>query len=190
MNKLLLKLIVIFSLAFATHAQATLITSDVNYIAEDNYITYQNLDWAWASIVNVEFWGNNQLFAPETHAGWRYATEAEMSLFKANLSLIDFTRTDAQGNVFYVQAVEYWNSEFTLFTDPNFTANINAGQVASVWQKQRYDRGDFFDTFYVRDVLQLRASPASVPEPSTLAILALALISLSLRNALINKSSR
>ena len=165
MIKYSLKLATILFLFLSTVAHAGLITSD---LSEDNYITVGDLDWAWASPVNVPSVFENTLYAPSLHNGWRYA-EANELLILQSLTLADFEVRDVNGNILYIkQAVEYWNDISTHIDISDF----NAGMRASVWTTDAQTEYNY-ETFYVRNI--------QVPEPSTLMIFAIALIALSMK---------
>ena len=137
-------------------AQAALITTP---LTTNDYITVDSLDWAWASPVNEQIWGRNELKAPDFHEGWRFATAAEMA---SRPTLADFTRVDGS----YIQAVQYWNTQFN-HVDPS---NLASGSVSSTWGKGSYE------TLYVRDV----AVTAEVPAPATLALLGIGFAALAM----------
>lgn len=125
-------------------------------VSSDDYITYNNLDWAWASPVNTQHWngfgGANELFKPEgdyDYGGWRFASPEEIDLLITDIDISLFTR----GNE-YINAAKYWN---TIFTDITNQSNFEDGFISSSFVANTDDR-KFYDTFYVRDV--------EVPEPS------------------------
>jgi len=185
MIKLISKFLVVLSFITASVANAGLITSD---LTEDTYITYNDIDWTWASPVNVTTWGTNTLYGPEQHAGWRYASLDELNVLRYTLKLAAFTKKDANGNDTYIQSVSYWNDVFVSITediDPASSLsvdNFNAGMISS--NPDYYSDGlfgdvNFWERFYVRDIAD--RVTAQVPEPSTIMIFAIALIALSLR---------
>lgn len=207
MTKLLYKLCFICSLLFVTTTQATLITTE---LAEDAYITYQGIDFAWASMVNSEKFyvgvdSHNELLKPTDHEGWDYATDEQLGLLTA-LSGADllalFTREDGS----YIHAFEYWN---TVYDQVNDTANILAGEIRSQWswtapEGEIYDDLTSlektlqfleiantpltdFETIYVRASQGEDNNPVQpIPEPSTLLIFSLAIIALASRKKLFN----
>lgn len=192
MIKFTQKCLFIFVLLFLNPVQAGLITSD---LTEDNYIVIDDLQWAWASPINVEIWGNNTLYAPELHNGWGYATPAQLELLKAAIraDLADnvfelFTRSNSNGT-FFVHAFEYWNS---FYSSVNETDDVTAEIVRSVWAENdplapdsaslAYMLMEQADTFYVRVNAQQGGGSVDVPEPTTLLIFGFGLIALSLRN--------
>jgi len=127
-------------------------------------ITKDKYQWVWASAVNTELWRHNTLRAPDFFSerkGWRFATEVDELAELASLTLADFTN----GNEF-LHAALYWNTWLMSVSLDAFEDN----QIASAWVD-----GSVHDTFYLRDI------PSEVPEPSTLLIFAIALITLSLR---------
>ena len=193
MIKLFIKLFFVFSLVFSTISQATLVTTNLSsedYILFDyNGISY---DVAWASKVNSERWyfGStfNTLYSPTIQTGWEYAslnaTNNSLEIF-SDLSGVEILALFTDDNNSYIQAFEYWNSEFTSSIE---TANILSPQIRSEWTitweqyKTNYKGVDLYsreqdinnmagaayDTFYIR--------PSQIPEPSTLMIFALGLI--------------
>jgi len=151
MNKFTRIILLMVALLGASQANAGLVLTD---LTEDNYITHNNLHWAWASPVNSEFFNQNQLYAPDLHAGWRFATEEELDVLKFELTLADFTRPDGS----YIHAVEYWNSVYDNVSNWGNLVNFENDQVASQWSTVN---NTYYDTFYVRDIAQ-------VSEPSVL----------------------
>ena len=152
-------------------AQASIITTD---LTSDDYVSYKGLDWAWASPVNAETFGTNVLKLPGFHVGWRFATANELNILKSDLGLAAFTKTNSQQQNTYIQAVEYWNTEFVNISEsltaefPLTTMDFGNGEVWSDWSAP-----SSYDTFYVRET--------PVPEPTTLMIFSMALIALALR---------
>src|SRR6188768_3717252 len=69
-------------------------------LPSDAYITINGLDWAWASPVASHDFGDNQLFDPELHAGWRFATAEEWAV-RPSASAFDVLSNTAA-------AVPYW----------------------------------------------------------------------------------
>lgn len=165
MIKFYLKLASFIALFLSSIAHAGLITTD---LTEDNYITVGNLDWAWASPVNVPSVMSNTLFVPTIHTGWRYAVGDELLILQS-LTLSQFEVRDANNNLLYIkQAVEYWNDLATHIDVDDF----NAGMRASTWTTDPANEYNY-ETFYVRGV--------KVPEPSSIMIFGIALIALSMR---------
>lgn len=146
-------------LLLAFNSSAALINTD---LTEDDFISYQGIDWAWASPVNIQIWGSNEneLMLPEFHSGWRFATLNELNILKTDLGLAAFMRLDGS----YIQAVRYWNTTFTHVDSGDFFS----GYISSQWGSGSYE------TFYVRESIP-------VPEPTTLLIFAMGLIGLGLR---------
>jgi len=127
-------------------------------------ITKDKYQWVWASGVNTEIYSLNTLRAPDFFSerkGWRFATEVDELVELATLTLADFTN----GNEL-LHAALYWNTWLMSVSPEAFEDE----HLASVWVD-----GSVYDTFYLRDI------PSEVPEPSTLLIFAIALITLSLR---------
>jgi|GEM_PF-1389801 len=159
-------------------------------LSEDSYISYQGLDWAWASSVNVQIYfdlitgDHNELKAPEFHDGWRFATAAELNILVNELTVSAFRRADNS----YIIATAYWN---TMFTGVN-ASDFEIGHVGSYWELgSEVDFKNYtgipanywYETFYVRDSQQTPAEP--VPEPSTILIFSLGLIGLGLRKRIL-----
>ena len=161
MIKLISKFLVVLSFVTTGVVNADVITTD---LTENNYITHNNLNWAWASPVNVQYFYDNELYVPEFHEGWRYATDTELLTLINDLTIADFTAQDNS----IIQAVEYWNTSLTNIDEDNFTS----GDISSQWTLTPQTQWHF-ETFYVRDV--------QVPEPSSIMIFSIALIVLSMR---------
>jgi len=171
---------------------------DSSLMTDDHYITVTHddgsvLDWAWVSSNSVEYYYvtetingqdetylDNRFFAPDTIAGWDVATPDEFNFFSNNIFLSDFTNTNGS----YITAHSFWNTNDEVFDSEDF----NDGDIASAWVKDstlNYNQNlipdDYwFDTFYVRT----HTAPNPVPEPSTLMIFALGLITLASRKKL------
>lgn len=135
-------------LGFCFNAYGNPILSD---LPTSTYVTKDGLDWTWASPVNEEFWGGNTLYAPSLHAGWRFATDAELA---SAPNLADF-------NNGAIQSVVYWNSVIS-WVDPG---DLQNGAYASSWGHGVYE------TLYVRDTID-------IPEPQSLSLLGLGLLGL------------
>jgi hypothetical protein len=179
MIKFFFKLAAFLVLLLSSTAHAGLITD----LTENDYITIDELDWAWASTVNVENHTatGNTLSGPGGDFGWRYATIDELSLFKSDstaLSLLQYE--DANGVIAYKNALSYWNDIIlelklgpVIFGINNDIDDFNDDFINSALTA---DPGQFdYLTFYVRN------TPSQVPEPTTIMIFAIALIALSLR---------
>jgi len=179
MIKLLLKIYIISLLFVVSSAQATLITGS---LTEDNYISYKGIDFAWVSPVSYQFYYQNELFAPDALRvadGWRYATDEELTIIMQELTLDDFTAYDQFNVKYYIQAVEYWNTELTNIDIDDF----ELGKINSNWEISGTLKWDF-ETFYVRSSNVGNNGSTPVPEPSTLMIFALGLIALACKKRL------
>jgi len=183
MLKLLNSTVFCLCLCLSFSLKANVIYTDV---AAQDYITYGDLDWAWASSINVQFYYDtngdiNELLAPNIFPDWRFATADEMNFFQNNITLDDFKRADGS----FIVATQYWN---TLFFDFN-TTDFEYGDTASEWlvgSTVNFTTGDFppnywFDTFYVRNTIN-QSPTQPVPEPTTLVIISLALLILVIKN--------
>jgi len=176
MIKFIHKFLVVLSFITAGVANAGLITTD---LTEDNYVTIGELDWAWASSVNVSEWNGNILKAPTLHEGWRYAKPEELTLFILNRDITLFQYTDKDENVAYKHALSFWNTKIErLVIKSGFGSsstdidNFNNGHINSKVVADNNNKW-YYETFYVRNT--------QVPEPSTIMIFAIALIALSMR---------
>ena len=176
----------------SSFSHATLIT-DSNLITSDHYVSVGNLDFAWASPVNVEYWDDyNKLYAPTIHEGWDYATSEELQILFANVTLADFYISDSV----YRNAVKFCNSYFEYvvlrftvggveYIDESNLANFTNKQVNSFWTIGDMDTfGSDFETFYVRRNYQGGGGSVNVPEPTTVMIFGL--IALALRKKHLN----
>jgi len=194
--------IIIFFIFLTSTSNATLIT-DSSLLTSEHYVTYESddviIDFAWASSVNVEYWGDpdldttNRLYAPDLHQGWSYATDEDLNILFANFELDDFSNGDGT----YIQAVSFWN---TVFDDIVLRLNIGGvemvfdgnlldytpGKVSSEWASSGVDGTTTLaggnETFYVRKTIK----SLPVPEPSSIFIFAIALIALAGRRKLIS----
>jgi len=204
MNKFTVIFIFITSLVLSNTSNATLIT-DSSLLTSEHYVTYVGtdvtIDFAWASIVNTEYWGDpslvttNRLYAPDLHQGWDYATENDLDILFANFVLDDFDNKDGT----YIQAVSFWNSIFDDIVsrstisirgelietiDLENLGHYNRDSVSSFWvstgENGRYEFLSGKETFYVRKT----NTSIPVPEPSTLMIFALGLIALASKKRL------
>jgi hypothetical protein len=178
----LFKCIFVIIILFPLLASATLLelSVDIDDAAYQVYVTHDGRDWAWVSPVNTQFNGcaqqidnseeyltevlidsgcENQLLAPQYRDGWRFATGAELSVIFEILTISSFYDFD---NSMYIQAIEYWNTDYILGDRSNFEANKISGE---------WSDNIIFETFYVRnhDVL-------SVPGPSILFVFSMILI--------------
>ena len=144
-----------------------------------NYINYKGYDWAWVSPYNVEdasiLGFTNTLYAPELQENWQFADDALLTILRTELTVDDFTAADG---ITIIQATDFFNS------DANFV-NTNEFSTATSELLEPSDPMYIFasvfgayETFYVR--------PAQVPEPSTLMIFALGLVTLVSKKRLFN----
>ena len=141
----------------------------------------------------------NELFKPDFHVGWDYATDEQLAMLIDAPDLLGlFKQRNETGEIIdgsYVNAFKYWN---TVFDDVIDTRDIEKDRISSQWnwsspEGEDYDSlsdiekeeqliqilftdNTFFDTFYVRTT--------PVPEPSTLMIFALGLITLASKKRL------
>ena len=204
MNKFAVIFIFIISLVLSNTSNATLIT-DSSLLTSDHYVTYVGdgltIDFAWASSVNVEYWGDpdldttNRLYAPGTHEGWDYADGDDLDILFSNFTLANFSNDDGT----YIQAVSFWNTVFDDIvlrlniggTDFVFNGNLldyAPGKVSSTWASSGIDGtatlGGSNETFYVRKTITPTNDPTPVPEPSTLMIFAFGIIALASKKRL------
>jgi len=173
-------------------AGATLLlpSDDIDDATYQTYVVYDDRDWAWVSPVNAQFYDChqeidnpenylttvldnsgcvNQLLAPQYRDGWRFATESELDIIFNVLTLNSFYDFE---NDMFIQAAEYWNTNYLNIDYLNFQSNKISGE----WSDNKV-----FETFYIRD-----HDSKPVPEPSTLMIFALGLIALASRKKLFN----
>lgn len=165
-------------------------------LAGDNYITVDHgndvlIDWAWVSDYNVQYYYSdgaiyNELLPPSAVEGWREASEDEFTFFKANVKALDFKL--ASGG--YKNAVEFFNTNTSISVSAK---DFNNGDISGEFRENTiYNAYNFFgnasdywfDTFYVRDTPQVGGSPGSpvaIPEPYSLMLLSIGLLTLSLR---------
>lgn len=80
MIKFIFKVSLFIFVVFSTASQAGLIETD---LTTKNYITYKNIDWAWASPVSIKVFGtNNILKTAGTHEGWRVIDADELLILQ------------------------------------------------------------------------------------------------------------
>ena len=199
MFKFAIKVLLIISLLPLFSTQATLIT-DTSQLTDDHYVTYEGIDFAWVSPVNVEFWpGTNILYAPDLHDGWDFATSEELALFRSNFSLSDFRFEISPGIYRYKHAVQFWNSFFTdvrICSDVDDSCeeqnvqNLIDGEIRSSWTTDSNIEilpGLFFTIDAIDmesahfETIYIRRNAQPVPEPATLLIFALGIFALALR---------
>ncbi|AAZ27077.1 PEP-CTERM sorting domain-containing protein [Colwellia psychrerythraea] len=185
------KYIVLIAFIFPFLASATLLdlSNDIDDASYQAFITFDDKDWAWVSPVNTQFDGclqevdnpedylttvldnsdcANQLLAPEYREGWRFATSTELDTVFNILTLNSFYDFDKS---MFIQATEYWNTNYIIGDHLNFQANLISGE----WSSNKS-----FETFYIRD-----HEADAIPEPSTLIIFALGLFTLVNRKKLL-----
>jgi len=158
---------VLFSLVLFTSNQAYAGLMTAN-LSENSYITYGGYDWTWASPVNTtKFEGidpathlfvTNLFKDPSAHAGWFFIEGNELEGLFSTLTLADFQRN---GRV--IQSAAYWNSHFTHIDTVNFNSRSGIKSLKG-------SVVNYYDTFYVR------VATIKVPEPTSLLILAAALL--------------
>jgi hypothetical protein len=184
MIKSTLKFISVLCFFLTSNVFAGYIATD---LTEDTYITYKGYDWTWASSVNVTNYEKSDFFTGEivsntfedasVHSGWlSFTTGSDLDVIFQELTLSDFMRNNTA-----VQSFAYWNSFFDA-VDPVFDeghANFNPLEFA-LRSGMKDDTGDFEnnETFYVRASI---APTISVPEPTTLLILAIGLLGVVIR---------
>jgi hypothetical protein len=170
----LFKCIFVIILFFPLFATATLLelSVDIDDAAYQVYVTHDGRDWAWVSPVNIQFNAceqkidnsekylidvlvdsgcENQLLAPHYRDGWRFATTEELSVIFNVLTITSFYDFE---HSMYIQATEYWNTDYILGDRLNFEGNKISGE----WSDNVN-----FETFYVRNHVAV-----PVPDPSVL----------------------
>ena len=132
---------------------------DVNagLIKDVNYITYQGVDFAWASSVNSERWffnfeyDYNTFLKPKTQAGWDFASDDELSLLTA-LTRSELLALFTLDNQSLIHAFAFWNDIFTEATvtdgfnchDPlGIIKDLCATQIRSQWSWTVPDTDNF-----------------------------------------------
>lgn len=140
-----------------------------------NYINYKGYDWAWVSSVNIEDFGTNTLYAPELQENWQYADDALLTILRTELTVADFTAADGTT---IIQATDFFNSEIDTVDVPADGLLTAARSELVTTSNPMHVLFQYYETFYVR--------PAQVPEPSTLMIFALGLVTLVSKKRLFN----
>jgi len=162
MKKLLLVSVAAVMLMLSTSSKAGLMTE----LPEETYITENGLDWTW-----VSRWGTGSALAPELptfHAGWRYATTAELDYLFENLVALFLNA----GNP--IESTAYWNEPNQVGVDQT---DLSGGYIMSGTNMMSYGNGlnctgsTPCDTFYVRTSVE-------VPAPASVALWLLALVAL------------
>ena len=129
-------------------------------LPESTYITWNNLDWTWASCVSISTYysWSNIVSGPDFHDGWRSATSSEWNDFlnlPGSERLGMFTRDDGS----FIHSAAYWNSD-SWFQSKVDNGDMWAGSLKtslSAWNST-------WDLVYVR-------TPNTVPIPSSLFLL-------------------
>jgi len=172
------KLAAFFVLLISSVAHAGLIKSE---LTEANYVTIGDLDWTWASSENVS-WTGNTIYTPDSiiglagwdRAGWRHAEASELLAFINNRDITNFSYLNAANETVYKNSFIFWNTFLTDVTSVDVDA-FNSGLI------ETYLVGDNGNSSWADETFYVRNTPSEVPEPSTLLIFAIALITLSLR---------
>lgn len=157
LKHLLLSALIATGASGAAHASLVLTP-----LTSADYITVGNLDWAWAAPISSQFYGNNELFQANLHAGWREATDLEWAN-RPNFSAFGTTC-----------AAKYWN---TVYTHCDF-----GDVLAQHWTTVGPDSADLW---YVRS----QEAVGSVPEPTAPALIGVALLGLLAARRNKNKAS-
>tara|TARA_B100000809_G_C15119300_1_gene523669 strand:- start:116 stop:676 length:561 start_codon:yes stop_codon:yes gene_type:complete len=169
-------------LSASTLVNATLLT-------DNDYITVNHngidLDWAWASNYNVQFYYElgvlkNELYAPTVIESWREATIEELSFFSSTVTASDFLNTNTGG---YKIATSYFNSDIFSFSTQDFGRDNISGtfvEGSSMDSVLTYNGLAVYDTFYVRN--SSGPIPMPIPEPLTLLIFVTAFIFLQMKS--------
>ena len=183
MIKLITRYIVALSLFTSIQAVAGYITTD---LTEDTYITYKGFDWTWASSVNITNYEEVDFFTSSVitntfednsaHSGWMsFEAGSDLDIIFQELTLFDFVKGDT-----IIHSFSYWNSYFTEVDDIFKQGSAAFNPV--LFGRRLGEKDDTvgintrdFETFYVR------ASVASVPEPTTLLIFGAGLLGLGIR---------
>jgi hypothetical protein len=189
MRKLKLTIITVIFYCISQQAIASIITAD---LPENTYITYGGYDWTWASPVSVTNYSynlrndiesvqlENYFAGPSSHQGWMFISDELSALFE-NLTLEDFTDTNDD----IIHSFSYWNSIFSNVSElsDNDFNNVLQGSIRNFDDSEYYnlimledghDREDY-ETFYVR------VAVSSIPEPLTIIIFTLGIITLTIR---------
>lgn len=168
-------------LSVSTLVSASLMLTEDDYITVDHNGT--DLDWAWASNYNVQYYYlagvlQNELYAPTVIEGWREATTEEFSFFSSNITASDFLDPDSG---VYKIATSFFNSDIFTFSTKDFERREISGTFVEGSSKddilQAYDPLAVYDTFYVRD----SSTSKPIPEPLSIIIFATALFALQIK---------
>jgi hypothetical protein len=203
MIKLILKFFITCSIIFAGTSQAGPITTD---LTDDFYFSYKGIDYAWASSVNSQrvymtsSFEPNILLDPKTHKGWDFATPEQLVMLTADFTGVELLEKFTRADQSFKHAFEYWNTFIDGVVSGIGTDNMLFKEIRSQWswvipngevfddlsltekftQHLEIQNTNFtdYETFYVR--------PTPVPEPSTLMIFSLGLITLVSKKKVFN----
>ena len=159
-------------------------------IENEHFIVYEDLEFTWASTVNMQYFYENELYAPNN--GWRFFNDNDWDVFLRNFQWTDFVKADGG----YVHSNHIWNSyvdyqdveicyaagvldSYEICINPNLES-IQFGNIKSEWTPVDIN-GDFlpgtdtytYETFYVRDVQVQQSRSFAVSEPYFITLLAM-----------------
>lgn len=173
MKKLISTLVISLGALVSFNTNAVVIDASTIIPNENILQNFNGLDWVYAGPIGTGEWGPGNIEAPEYRAseGWRYATADEWALrpdwthfIIGSASLMP--EAGFTDHSVYRFASEYWS---------NFN-HIDLSDAAAGKITNGLDIGsleDVYDTWYVRDAII-----SSVPESSSLVLLAMSILGL------------
>lgn len=175
MKKLISTLVISLGAFVSFNTNAVVIDASTIIPNENILQNFNGLDWVYAGPIGTGEWGPGNIEAPEYRAseGWRYATADEWALrpdwthfIIGSASLMP--EAGFTDHSVYRFASEYWSNfnhiDLSDAAEGKITNGLDIGSLE-----------DVYDTWYVRDAIV-----SSVPESSSLVLLAMSILGLGI----------